>query len=193
VFGFGAIGVNPIGTGPRTTNTTFTLVGGVGSFALTGVAASFKITAPVSGGSFVFTGEPQSFAIKQAANPGDFAFTGVAAAYTIKALASAGSFTLSGSVAEGETGGSVQGFGAFALTGFAATFQINFVPVSGSFVFSGQDAVLTRDFLNWLPEKAPASGWARIGTTTFVVDTIPQTFTPEPPVVTTPKTFTVGN
>jgi len=96
MLGFGAIGVNPVGIGPRGGVTNTVLTASTGSFALTGGAATFTITQAAAVGSFALTGVSASFSISWPNAAGAFALSGIAASFNVSISAAPGAFTING-------------------------------------------------------------------------------------------------
>lgn len=120
MLGFGPIGTLAVATGPSSGAVTFTLTAAAGSFAMTGVAATFTIREATAAGSFALSGISASFTLKEAAGAGAFAYTGVAASFTIREQPTAGVYTLNG-VPANETVLEADQAGAFVFTGNPAT------------------------------------------------------------------------
>jgi hypothetical protein len=91
------------------------------------------------------------------ANAGSYASTGAAATFRITENAAAGSYSLTGFPSSYNFGLLT---GAYVITGGASPgFSLSVS--SGSISVTGYPAVLSRDFVNWLPSQAlPAAGWA---------------------------------
>lgn len=116
MLGFGAIGVNPVGIGPRGGQTTTTLVVTAGAYALSGNAATFTLNEAVAAGSYALTGVSISFTVKEAVSAGAYALTGQAATFLARENVTAGSYLLNGVAITEETFEAVQS-GSYTLTG----------------------------------------------------------------------------
>ncbi len=131
---------------------SYTLSASVGSFTLTGSAATLAkaLTLASSAGSFALTGKAETFSAGRplSASAGAFVLTGQSAtlAKSLHLSASAGSFTLTGGSATFLSGKGIAGApGAFALTGSTAslTKSLGTSESPGSFTLTGRPSSLS--------------------------------------------------
>lgn len=145
---------------PGAVNTT--LAAGVGSYTITGTAASLKIGTKLTAavGSYAITGTAATlkYGRKLTADVGSYVITGTAAALKVatKLTAAVGSYAISGVDAVLAYGRKiVADVGSYAISGTDATFKVGrkLTGAVGSYTITGTDATLT-----WTP--ASSGGWA---------------------------------
>lgn len=147
--------------------TAYTLTAALGTFSLTGKAATLRIARKLSAaaGSFALSGKAATLRVgyKIAASAGSFALSGVAANLkrTYSLASSTGSFVLSG-----KNAGLIVGYrltasaGSFSLTGQAASLRVarKLAAGAGSFALTGVDAGLV-----YVPSGASYTLTASVG------------------------------
>lgn len=163
---------------PGATNTTLTA--GVGSYTITGTAATLHYGRKIAGdgGSYSVTGTDATlrYGRKLAAAVGSYTITGTAAglkrAYTL--AAAVGSYSISGTAAALHYGRTLAGaVGSYVITGTAATLRRAYTLASevGSYILTGTDATLT---------QGTGSAWAASinfrATDTYVTDGTGETY-----------------
>lgn len=95
LLGFDAIGQTALGQFPGA-QLTFSLTASPGSFSVSGVAATFKITEIWAASSTSVNGIAATFALRETASAGFFTDTGVAAKFSLVESATVGSFVVTG-------------------------------------------------------------------------------------------------
>jgi hypothetical protein len=156
---FGAIGVNPIGIGARSTF-PFTLPAVTGAFTLTGGAAAFSTTVPITGTSYSETGSAVVFKPSLGAITGSFVETGSAITITVLFSAPVGaSYLLTGFPASLAVNSLSALTGNFLVTGFADHAGITMPTIATNYTLTGNQVTFTRDFVNWVNENTPSEVW----------------------------------
>lgn len=98
LLGFDAVGRFAIGQLPRL-SVTYILTGATGSFSLNGVSALFSIRELVSVGSYIVTGNAASPKVGFGASPGAFTETGVNALFSIVFAMDTQTYAITGNAA----------------------------------------------------------------------------------------------
>ena len=80
MLGFDAIGVLPLGSGPRISSNDYVLVADAGSYAITGSVPSLD---PLGAGGYTIDGLPIDFIASLASETGKYVITGYEAGYTL--------------------------------------------------------------------------------------------------------------
>jgi hypothetical protein len=116
LLGFDALGRLALGQLPK--SNAIVLPAAAGSFAITGVAAPFKVSEVTTVGAFSIAGVSASFQVTENTAPGAFAWTGNAAPLSPGITAIAGAFTINGFPAN-EPIVELAAAGSFKITGAA--------------------------------------------------------------------------
>ena len=157
--GFDAIGrfaLGQINPGGNKTLTTSAI-----SYAETGGTSLFGVVQASSGTSYSFTGRAATINPTLAGAAGSFAEGGAAAIFSARLALTTASYSLAGVAVSFLPSESARA-GAFILTGNASTFSDLLGISRGSFAVSGGAAVLTRDFINWLPANPITDIWTPV-------------------------------
>jgi hypothetical protein len=129
-----------------------------GNYAVTGSAASFSISEPAATGSYSVSGVAAGFSINEPATSGSYVISGVAVNFQISEPASTGSYLLSGSAASLTKGfGLAATAGSYTLTGVATNLLISEPATTGSYVLTGSSATLS------ISEPAASGAYAIAG------------------------------
>lgn len=96
----------------------------VGTFALTGVAAVFKVTMAETVGTYALTGVADAFKVTMAEAVGAYTETGPATLFNVAFATAVGTYTLTGQGAA-LVGTLSAGVGAYVLTGQAISFFLD--------------------------------------------------------------------
>ncbi|WP_342711512.1 hypothetical protein AAFG13_06630 [Bradyrhizobium sp. B124] len=123
MLGFDAIGRLALGQVKQTGPVNISLPAATGSFALAGVAVTFKLLEVATAGGYVLAGVAAGGKITETASSGAFALSLKAAPFNRKISAAPGAFT---------------------LTGYAANEPVVEDADPGAFVWTGNDAPLIR-------------------------------------------------
>ena len=109
------------------------LVADVGSYVLTGQAATFRVTFTAEVGSYTITGNAATFTASMPAEAGSYALTGQDAVFKTTFAAAAGSYDITGSAAVFATTFQAAA-GAYTITGVAAYLSSEFLGGGGEIV-----------------------------------------------------------
>lgn len=96
MLGFDALGRLALGQVESTTAVNFVLTAVVGAFAVTGVAATFKVTETASVGSYSVSGQAVTLNTTMAVTAVSYAVTGNAGVFNAFLEAGAGSYVVTG-------------------------------------------------------------------------------------------------
>lgn len=115
ILGFDAIGRLSLGQIRQQPS----LAASSGSFALTGVSGSFKISEAANAGSFALTGNPAPIGLSLAVVAGSYSVTGFAVSFKVSESIAAGSFAVTGGAAN-DTILVPEPAGSFQITAYPA-------------------------------------------------------------------------
>jgi len=136
MLGFDAIGVLPLGSGPRQSSVTVPLVADPGSYVLTGQATVSRFAMATAAGAYNITGVAVTFGGSFKAQSGSYGLTGHAAALSSSLAAASGQYSVAGSDAALRTR-QPAGSGVYALSGAPVAFGSRFAAEAGSYSITG--------------------------------------------------------
>ena len=84
MLGFDAIGVLPLGSGPRISSNDYVLVADAGSYAITGSAPSLDTMISAQSGAYALTGYGALFGVDLTATAGIYSLTGSPATLVVE-------------------------------------------------------------------------------------------------------------
>lgn len=122
MLGFDAVGRLALGQLP-TTATNTVLTADAGSYTITGVVSTFKVSEAATAGAYALTGVAETFKISLAPVSGAYVITGVSTTENIKEPVAAG---------------------AYVITGNAVSVNISMVATPGSYVITPTNTPLVR-------------------------------------------------
>lgn len=134
MLGFAPLGMLALGQPPA--GTTFQLIGAVGSFILTGMAASFNVSLVPASGAYSLIGIATPFTVSAPETTGAFTLTGISAVFSARLAASPGTYSLTGNVAAFSLA-APQAAGSFAFAGIAQTMLVSTPPATGTYALTG--------------------------------------------------------